>query len=53
MGHFADKVQRLNAARLDERPFPVLHEFADVEQRAGGDVSGLFSSIYSLPYLQS
>lgn len=41
MGHFTAKVQHLNLARLDERPFPLLHEFADVEKRAGGEVSGL------------
>jgi hypothetical protein len=38
MGYFADKVQRLNSARLDERTFPVFHEFAEVERHAKGDV---------------
>jgi nuclear pore complex protein Nup93 len=38
MGYFAEKVQRLNEARLQERPFPVLHEFSQIEEHAGGDV---------------
>lgn len=38
MGYFADKVRRLNRTRLEDRPFPVLHEFAEVEEHAGGDV---------------
>lgn len=38
MGYFADKVQRLNSARLQHKTFPVLHEFAQVEEHAGGDV---------------
>ncbi|KAJ9399414.1 hypothetical protein DTO282F9_3774 [Paecilomyces variotii] len=38
MGYFADKVQRLNSARLQQRTFPILHEFAQVEEHAGGDV---------------
>jgi nuclear pore complex protein Nup93 len=39
MGYFADKVRRLNGSRLEDRPFPVFHEFAAVEEHAGGDVS--------------
>lgn len=39
MGYFADKVKSLNGARLDDRPFPIFHEFAAVEEHAGGDVS--------------
>ena len=35
---FAEKVQGLNEARLAERPFPLLKEFADVEGQVGGDV---------------
>lgn len=38
MGYYADKVQSLNSARLQARSFPVLHEFSEVEERAGGDV---------------
>jgi nuclear pore complex protein Nup93 len=38
-GKFADKVQRLNEARLQELAYPVLHEFVDVEGQPGGDVS--------------
>ncbi|XHF99045.1 hypothetical protein AWENTII_002565 [Aspergillus wentii] len=38
MGHYADKVQLLNSARLQERTFPIFHEFSDVEKHAGGDV---------------
>lgn len=37
-GKFAEKVQRLNEARLQERAYPVLQEFADVEGQPGGDV---------------
>jgi nuclear pore complex protein Nup93 len=36
---FADKVQRLNEARIKELPYPILHEFADVEGQPGRDVS--------------
>ena len=39
MGHYADRVQLLNAARLQAHTFPVLHEFSGVEQHTGGDVS--------------
>ncbi|KAK2760360.1 hypothetical protein FQN54_002430 [Arachnomyces sp. PD_36] len=38
MGYFAEKVQRLNEARLQEKPCPVLHEFSQIEEHAGGDV---------------
>ena len=38
-GRFADKVQRMNEARLQELAYPVLQEFADVEGQPGGDVS--------------
>ncbi|MCJ1243197.1 Nucleoporin nup93 [Trapelia coarctata] len=34
---FADKVQRLNEARLQELAYPVLQEFAGVEGQPGGD----------------
>ena len=34
---FAEKVQALNRARLDEVSFPVLSEFKSVETQAGGD----------------
>lgn len=37
-GRFAVKVQRLNAARLQERAYPILQEFADVEGQPGGEV---------------
>ncbi|OAX79254.1 hypothetical protein ACJ72_06430 [Emergomyces africanus] len=35
---FATKVRALNEARLQERVFPILHEFADTERAAGGEV---------------
>ncbi|KAH1487352.1 hypothetical protein LV164_008259 [Aspergillus fumigatus] len=38
MGHYADKVQLLNSARIQGRVFPLLHEFSEVERHAGGDV---------------
>ena len=36
-GYFADKVQTLNASRLREKSFPILQEFAYVEENGGGD----------------
>lgn len=38
MGHYAEKVQLLNSARLQARTFPVLHEFSEIEKHTGGDV---------------
>ena len=38
-GKFAEKVQRLNQSRLQEAPFPILHEFLEVESQQIGDVS--------------
>ncbi|KAL8994163.1 MAG: hypothetical protein Q9169_005794 [Polycauliona sp. 2 TL-2023] len=34
---YAEKVQALNRARLQERPHPVLHEFKDVQLQPGGE----------------
>ena len=39
---FAEKVQMLNAARLDENSYPVLQEFKGVENQPGGEVSTPF-----------
>lgn len=39
MGHYAEKVQQLNIARLQRKCYPVLDEFSSVEVRNGGDVS--------------
>lgn len=36
---FAEKVQRLNKTRLQEAPFPILHEFLEVENQQLGEVS--------------
>ena len=36
---FAEKVQRLNEARLQEVFFPIFKEFSEVEGKPGGDVS--------------
>ncbi|KAJ5543056.1 Nucleoporin interacting component Nup93/Nic96 [Penicillium sp. DV-2018c] len=38
MGHYAEKVQQLNLARLQGKCYPILDEFSSVEVRAGGDV---------------
>ncbi|CAG8024207.1 unnamed protein product [Penicillium olsonii] len=38
MGHYAEKVQQLNLARLQGRCYPVLDEFSSVEVQNGGDV---------------
>ncbi|KAL8643684.1 MAG: hypothetical protein Q9226_008189, partial [Calogaya cf. arnoldii] len=34
---FAEKVQALNRARLQERPHPILHEFKEVQLQPGGE----------------
>ncbi|KAL8690728.1 MAG: hypothetical protein Q9218_003895, partial [Villophora microphyllina] len=34
---FAVKVQALNRARLQEKPYPVFHEFKDVQMQPGGE----------------
>ena len=39
MAQYAEKVQRLNLARVQGFSFPILHEFSDVERKVGGDVS--------------
>lgn len=39
MGHYAEKVQQLNLARLQQKCYPVLDEFSSVEVQHGGDVS--------------
>ncbi len=36
---FAEKVQSLNQTRLQETPFPILHQFLDVETQQLGEVS--------------
>lgn len=36
---FAEKVQMLNRARLDERSYPVLQELKGIESQPGGEVS--------------
>ena len=38
---FAEKVQKLNRARLQETVYPVLQEFSSVEGQAGGEVSSV------------
>ncbi|RJE23640.1 Nuclear pore protein [Aspergillus sclerotialis] len=38
MGHYAEKVQFLNSARLQAQSYPILHEFSEVEKHAGGDI---------------
>ncbi|EAW13316.1 linker nucleoporin NIC96 [Aspergillus clavatus NRRL 1] len=49
MGFYASKVQLLNSARIQGRPFPILHEFSEVERHAGGDVpSQLFDAYQAL-----
>lgn len=46
IGYFGTKVQRLNETRLQEKSFPILHEFGEVEKVAGTDVC------FYLPFLQ-
>lgn len=38
MSHYAEKVQQLNATRLEAQAYPILHRFSEVELRTGGDV---------------
>lgn len=38
IGYFGSKVQRLNETRLQEKSFPILHEFGEVEKITGTDV---------------
>ncbi|KAI9820332.1 MAG: hypothetical protein M1827_005954 [Pycnora praestabilis] len=42
----AQKVQLLNEARLQERVFPILQEFANVEAQAGGETTGQIINAY-------
>ncbi|OKL61982.1 hypothetical protein UA08_02684 [Talaromyces atroroseus] len=46
MGLFVKKVGDLNAARLEDKPYPILHEFAEVEDHPGGDVPRHLSGAY-------
>ncbi|KAL8718551.1 MAG: hypothetical protein Q9225_004323 [Loekoesia sp. 1 TL-2023] len=36
-GRFAEKVQALNRARLQERPYPIFHELKNVQMQPGGE----------------
>ncbi|KAI1945710.1 nuclear pore complex subunit [Ophidiomyces ophidiicola] len=38
MGHFATKVQQFNKARMQDKAFPILHEFSNIEKLAISDV---------------
>lgn len=44
MGHYAEKVQQLNVARLRGHTYPILHEFSEVEMHTGGDVRKHYDS---------
>lgn len=46
MGLFAKKVGDLNAARLEDKPYAIFHEFAEVEDHPGGDVPRQLSGAY-------
>lgn len=37
-GKFAEKVQALNRARLQEKPYPIFHELRNVQMQPGGEV---------------
>ncbi|KAI9811705.1 MAG: hypothetical protein M1832_000702 [Thelocarpon impressellum] len=43
---FAEKVQRLNEARLEDKVYPVLQEFGTVEAQAGGDQTSQLVDAY-------
>ncbi|EPS30845.1 hypothetical protein PDE_05797 [Penicillium oxalicum 114-2] len=46
MGHYAEKVQDLNLARLQGKTFPILGQFLEVEMHSGGDVPQQLISAY-------
>lgn len=48
MGHYAEKVQDLNLARLQGKTYPILHQFSEVEMHAGGDVRLITSILIPL-----
>lgn len=50
MGYFAAKVQSLNEARSQEKSFPVLHEFAEIEKLTISDVSSFRTPNYFQRY---
>ena len=39
IGHYAEKVQQLNIARLQGHTYPIFHQFSEVELHIGADVS--------------
>ncbi|GAM33251.1 hypothetical protein TCE0_003f00017 [Talaromyces pinophilus] len=46
MGLFARKVGELNAARLEEKPYAIFHEFGSVEDHPAGDVPRQLAGAY-------
>lgn len=48
MGLFARKVGELNAARLEEKPFAIFHEFGSVEDHPAGDVCSQRTTFFDL-----
>ncbi|EZF28009.1 hypothetical protein H112_00106 [Trichophyton rubrum D6] len=46
IGHFGLKVQKLNEMRLQERTFPVLHEFAEAQTVADSDAPKQLTEAY-------
>jgi nuclear pore complex protein Nup93 len=48
MGLFARKVGELNAARLEEKPYAIFHEFGSVEDHPAGDVCAQQPSFFNL-----
>lgn len=51
-GKLADKVRELNCHRLEQRPYPLLHELSDVEGRSGDrhaqQVVGAYQALISM-----
>ncbi|KAL8867723.1 MAG: hypothetical protein Q9174_005474, partial [Haloplaca sp. 1 TL-2023] len=43
---FAVKVQALNRTRLEEKPYPIFHEFKDVQLQPGGESSSQLVDAY-------
>ncbi|KAL8806945.1 MAG: hypothetical protein Q9200_004862 [Gallowayella weberi] len=45
---FAEKVQALNRARLQESPYPILHEFKDVQMQPGGELIDAYKALIDI-----
>lgn len=51
MSQYAEKVQQLNATRLEAQAYPILHQFSEVELHTGGDVRTSLFKFYLFLFL--